>query len=107
MKPNHPTENLTSKIQSGKPLLVFFFKPFCSSCNLCKPAMEEFQQKFSSFIEIIEYTIEANSIFARTLNLTTMPSTIFFHEGIEKWRHTGVIGAENIYEALEKVSNFH
>jgi hypothetical protein len=69
--------------------------------------MEEFQQKFSSFIEIIEYTVEGNSIFARTLNLTTMPSTIFFHEGIEKWRHTGVIGAENIYEALEKVSNFH
>jgi thiol-disulfide isomerase/thioredoxin len=93
--------NLSSKIDSGKPLLVFFFKPFCSSCNLCKPVMAEFQQKFSSFIETIEYTIEANSIFARSLDIISMPSTLFFHERIEKWRHTGIIGTETIIEELK------
>ena len=95
-------ENLIKKIESGKPILVHFFTSWCGTCNLIKPMLHELAEKYYTKLDIEEVNLDNNPNLTPHFQIKIMPTMVLFSEGKEIWRHLGVIGAEEIHEALEK-----
>ena len=100
-------ENLIKKIESGKPILVHFFTSWCGTCNLIKPMLHELAEKYYTNLDIEEVNLDNNPNLTPHFQIKIMPTMVLFSEGKEIWRHLGVIGAEEIHEALEKLSISH
>ncbi len=94
-------ENLIKKIETGHPILVHFFTTWCGTCNLIRPMLHELGKKIDISLDIVEINLDNNPNIATHFQIKIMPTLVFFSEGKEIWRHLGVIGAEQIHEALE------
>lgn len=107
IKKSQLMEDLIQKIESGKPILVNFFTTWCGTCSLIRPMLLELAEKYDDRLDIEEVNLDNNPNLTPHFQIKIMPTIVLFKEGKEIWRHFGVIGAEQIHEALEKLSISH
>lgn len=67
----------------------------------------ELAEKYDDRLDMEEVNLDNNPNLTPHFQIKIMPTIVVFTKGKKIWRHFGVIGAEEIHEALEKVSIFH
>jgi len=66
--------------------------------------LNELAEKYDERLDIEEVNLDNNPTLTAHFQIKIMPTIVLFTEGKEIWRHVGVIGAEEIHDALEKLS---
>lgn len=77
--------------QSGLPVLVDFWAPWCGPCKSFAPVYSELAAEMSSRASFIKLDTEANQHTAAQFQIRSIPTLILFYQGREVTRISGAL----------------
>ena len=92
----------TTILSSNKLVLVDFHAVWCAPCKKMSPVIDQVEKKYAgkAFVEKID--IEANKNLQSVYNIETVPGLVLFKNGMEVWKHTGLISYAEISEVIDE-----
>lgn len=89
---------------SNKTLLVSFCADWCGPCRSLVPVMESFSEN-NKDIEVCKIDVDKSREFAKSLNISSLPTIVLFEDGKEIARHKGLIDEEELEEFVKDKKN--
>lgn len=87
----YPNKDNFKELLKGKELLlVDFFATWCGPCNVMSPIVDEIAQKYCNDVRVAKVDIDENEELAEENNIGVVPTIIFYKDGLELGRLSGV-----------------
>ena len=86
-------------ISTSEITLVDFHAPWCAPCKKMKPILEEIGKE-NDKVKIQKINVDENKALSQQQKINVLPTMIIFKNGVEVWRHEGVISKEELVKVL-------
>lgn len=91
-----------SLIKSSKPVLADFYAEWCSPCRMLAPTIEEIHSEYSNCFETVKINVDENPELTERYGISGIPALLFFKDGKEILRMSGVQTKERIISAISE-----
>lgn len=91
-------ENFNDLIKEGNHL-VDFYAEWCGPCRMLAPILEQLDDK----INIIKIDVDKHEDLAREYGVMSIPTIIFFKDGVKKEELIGFRTKEELEEYIDKL----
>ncbi len=96
------TENFQeSVLQSGKPVLVDFWAPWCGPCKIMAPVVEELAGEMEDAV-IGKVNVDEQGELAQSYNVLSIPTFIIFKGGQVVDQFSGAMSKDQLKERVQK-----
>jgi len=68
-------------LQSGQPVLVDFWAPWCGPCRQIAPLIEQLASENSGSAKVVKVNIDDNQEIARQYGVMSIPTLMIFKDG--------------------------
>ena len=93
------SENFTEEVlNSEKPVLVDFYADWCGPCKMLLPILDEID-----FTDVLKVNVDELPEIAKRFGVMSIPTLIFFNNGLEQNREIGYRSLEEIKEEFKKL----
>ena len=89
-------------IKSSKPVLADFYAEWCSPCRMLSPVIEEIGDKYKAYFETVKVNVDENPELTERYGVSGIPALLFFKDGNEILRMSGVQTEERIISAISE-----
>jgi thioredoxin 1 len=93
------SEGFESAVSSAKKCLVDFYATWCGPCKAMNPILESVETELGSDL-IYKIDVDKNRDLVEKLGIRSVPTFIFFENGLEVERKTGSIAKNYLIESL-------
>ena len=83
------TDNFNQTVSSGK-VMVDFWAPWCMPCQSLLPVIDELGEELAGKATVAKVNVDDNKAIASQFRVMSIPTVIFFVDGVEKERLIGV-----------------
>jgi len=83
-------------VNSGLPMLVDFWAPWCGPCKMMAPVFAEAARELSPEIRLAKVNTEVEQALAGQYNIRSIPTLALFKDGKEVDRIAGAMGKKNL-----------
>lgn len=79
----------TAVLQSGTPVLVDFWAPWCGPCRMISPVVEDLATQMGDRVKVLKMDVDQNPSTTRQLGIMSIPTVIIFKDGRPAERFMG------------------
>ena len=95
-------------LKSERPVMVDFWGPACAQCLALIPFVEKLSEQYSDKLKIVKMNIFASNdppfrSFCISLKVMSLPTFVFYKNGLEIKRLTGRITLKDIEKAIGEI----
>ena len=96
------TEFEDKVINSGLPVLVDFWAPWCGPCRMLSPIIEDLSSEYQGRIVFAKMNTDENPVTPGQFNVMSIPSLLLFKDGQLLDRSVGMRPKPQLKEWLDK-----
>ncbi len=78
-------------IKGETPTLVDFYATWCGPCKTLAPILDQLKSKKGQALRILKIDVDKNPAIADKLGIRGVPTLIYYKNGKQIWRKSGVI----------------
>lgn len=90
-------------IKSALPAIVDFWADWCMPCKTMAPVIDELAEEFDGRIKVSKINVDKNTETATNLAVMNIPTLIFFKDGQEAGRLSGVVSKDALIRKIQEV----
>ena len=83
--------NYKELLESGKPVVIDFWAPWCGPCRSVAPIIEELATTYEGRVIIGKYNVDEDSDLGVEYGIRNIPTMLFFKDGQMVDKHVGTI----------------
>ena len=83
-------------LESGLPVLVDFWAPWCGPCHALTPAIEDLAKNYSDKVKIAKVNIDSHPELANKYQVMSIPTLLLFRDGKVDKQHIGLISRDKL-----------
>src|SRR6185295_10616203 len=89
-------------LESGKPVLVDFWAPWCAPCRMLAPTVDAVAETYTSTARVVKINVDDNPAISQRYGIKGIPTLILFKAGKEEERVVGATSREAISRLIDK-----
>ncbi|NIM19902.1 MAG: thioredoxin [Candidatus Latescibacteria bacterium] len=86
--------------RSGLPVIVDFWAPWCGPCKVVTPILERMAEKYEGSVKFVSMNVDEHKSTPSEFAIRSIPTLLFFKEGVIKNQLIGAQSEENIEDAI-------
>ncbi|MFN8543818.1 MAG: thioredoxin [Candidatus Binatia bacterium] len=90
-------------VQSGTPVLIDFWAPWCAPCRAIAPVVEEISRDYAGRIKVVKMNVDDNPRTPVRFGVRGIPNLIIFHGGEVKEQIVGAVPKTQLVKAIDRV----
>ena len=83
--------NYKEFLESGKPVVIDFWAPWCGPCRSIAPIVEELAEVYQDRVIIGKYNVDEDTDLGVDYCIRNIPTMLFFKDGQMVDKHVGTI----------------
>ncbi|MCD9033376.1 thioredoxin [Luteimonas sp. Y-2-2-4F] len=92
----------TTVLQSGAPVLVDFWAPWCGPCRMIAPALDELAEDYAGRAKVVKVDVDQNKATALKYNVRSIPMLLLFKDGQIQASQLGATGKAQLSQMIDK-----
>jgi thioredoxin len=90
--------------KGNKLVLVDFNAEWCAPCKKMLPMIDEISTTMQDKVKVEKIDVDVNSDLATSLKVESIPMFMMYKNGVEVWKHLGLIEKDKLIEAINQNS---
>lgn len=90
--------------ESGKPVLVDFWAPWCGPCKAIAPILDEIAEELGEKVSICKVDVDNNNEISAKFNIRAIPTMLVFKDGEVAETIVGMTNKADLTSKLEALA---
>ena len=90
-------------LQSGTPVLIDFWAPWCAPCRAISPVVEELSREYAGKLKVVKMNVDDNPRTPVRYGVRGIPNLIIFQGGAVREQIIGAVAKGRLVQAIQTV----
>lgn len=96
-------EELARFIESGNPVFVDFYAPWCGPCRTMMPAIDELKTKYHGNIKMVKVNVDASKKLVKEMKIMSVPYLVLYNNGKPLYSKYGLTTPDELEKAFNSI----
>lgn len=88
---------------SGQPVLVDFWAPWCGPCRALAPVLDEVAGDYDGRVRVVKVNVEESPEIARRYQVMSIPTLMLVESGEVREKRTGLMSRDRLSAMIDEV----